>query len=87
MKAVLAPHRNLPLDERRQRARMQNLRAVVSQLGRFIVGERVQHAGFADRAGIGAHDSVHIGPDPQLGGVQRGRENRRGEIRSAATQA
>ena len=66
---------------------MQHFRAVVSQFGGLAIGDLAQHARFGHKTRIGRHDAVDIGPDPQFGGVERCRQNRRREIRSAAAES
>ena len=85
-KTVLAPHRNLFFHQRRQRPRMQNFGPVVRQLRRLRVGDLRQHLCIRHQPRVGAHDPIHVRPDPQLRRVQRRRQNRRREIRSAPPQ-
>ena len=66
---------------------MQHLGAVVGQLGGFGVGDFVEHLGVGHQARVGAHDAIDVGPDPQLGGVERGGQDGRREIRAAAARA
>ena len=66
---VLAPDRNLAFDQRRQRSRMQHLRARVGQFRRFAVSDLAEDLRVRHQARIGRHDPVHVGPDPELGGI------------------
>ena len=84
---VLAPYRNLPLDQGRQRARMQHLRARVGQLGRLTIGDLIQYSSVGNQPRIAGHDAVHVGPDPQLFRVHRCRDYGCREIRAAAAQS
>ena len=65
---------------------MQHLGAVVGQLGGLGVGDFVQHFGVGHQARVGAHDAIDVGPDPELGGVERGGQNRRRKIGAAASE-
>ena len=65
---------------------MQHLGPVVGQLRRLPIAHFGQHDGIFHQARIGAHDAVDVGPDPQLTGIQSTRQNRRGEVRTAAAQ-
>ena len=84
--AVLAPHRNAPFGQGRERLGMQHLGAVIGQFGRFRVGDLGQHLGIRHQPRIGAHDAIHVGPDPKLGRVQRRRQDGGRIIRTAASQ-
>ena len=57
---------------------MKHLGAEVRKLGGFLVGNLREDASLPDHLRVSAQDSVHVGPNPKLFGVEsRGNEGAR----------
>ncbi len=66
---------------------MQNFRSVVGQFRCLRVRDLVEHAGIRHGARIAAHNSVDVGPDPQLGRIQHCREDGCREVGATAAES
>ncbi len=86
LEAVLAPDRDLLFDQGRQGAGMQHFGAGVGQFGGLVVGDLFEHSGVRHQARVGRHDAVHVGPDPQLRGVEHAGQDGSRKVRAAAAQ-
>ena len=62
---------------------VQHFGAEVRKLGGFFVSDLSQDTRSAYRLGVGAEHSVHVGPDPQLIGIECRGENGAGIIRAS----
>jgi len=60
-----------------------HLRTEVREFHHFEVRERLHHPGVVDHAGIAGHDTVHIGPDPDLVCIDTGPNDGCGIVRTA----
>ena len=79
-------NRNVALDRRQNRARVQHLGAEVGQLGGLGERQLRDQTRRGDHARIGAQHAVHVGPDLNLAGVDAGADERAGIVRSAASE-
>src|SRR5579884_1539296 len=76
-------HRDVLLNGGEQRGGMQHLGAEVGELGSLFEADDLDAARVRAEAWVGGHHAVHVGPDFDALGVQRGAHNGRGKIRSA----
>ena len=65
---------------------MHDFRAEVSQFGRFLVGNFVEHDRIGHEPRIGAEHAVHVRPDGDGAGIEQRPENRGGKIAAVALQ-
>ena len=84
--AVLTPNRDALLHQRRERPRMQHLRAGICELGCFVIGDLFEHRCVLYQPRISRKNAVDIRPDPQLGCIQHRRQNRSREVRTASSE-
>ncbi len=86
LERVEAPHRDTLTDRRPDGGRMEHLPAVVRELAGLVERECLERFRAGGEARIGGHDAIHVAPDLDLLGVDRGAEGRGGVVRAVPAQ-
>ena len=69
---VADPKRDLTLDGRYHRVRMNHLGAEVGEFHRFLIADLIEHECIGYEAWVCAVDAVHVGPDFDASGTDTG---------------
>ena len=85
-KGIADVYRDIRLDRRRQRLRMQYLGAEIGQLQGLVVGNGAEQAGIRHQPRICAHNTVHVGPDVDRLGLQQAAHDGGGIVAAVASQ-
>ena len=82
---VAHAHRNIFIDRRLNRFRMQHFRAEVSKFSRFLIRQHGNRFRFGHDPWISGQHATHISPDLNLARIERRADERSREIRSPAS--
>jgi hypothetical protein len=78
--------RNVFLDGRQERSRMQDFRTEIGQFGGFFKADVLDAARIRAEVGVGSHHAVNVCPDFNARGIQARANDSGAEVRSASAQ-